>query len=152
MYRLKSKPSSGVVGYNDSLMMEDRQFSETLNICCTTGSHPAESPSPAKRSECGPPLAQPSVLQDVKKARYGPSRRREARVSADEVTERLRLRRSYCQPLQRSEIRSPQGTATAHTPPPCCLCMLTSFNCLCGLVVRLPGYRYRGPGSIPRAT
>jgi hypothetical protein len=25
-------------------------------------------------------------------------------------------------------------------------------DCLCVLVVRVPGYRYRGPGSIPGAT
>jgi hypothetical protein len=25
-------------------------------------------------------------------------------------------------------------------------------DCLCGLVVKVPGYRYRGPGSIPGAT
>jgi hypothetical protein len=25
-------------------------------------------------------------------------------------------------------------------------------NCLCGLMVRVPGYRSRGPGSIPSAT
>jgi hypothetical protein len=27
-----------------------------------------------------------------------------------------------------------------------------SFDCLCGLVVRVPRYRSRGPGSIPVAT
>jgi hypothetical protein len=26
------------------------------------------------------------------------------------------------------------------------------FPCFCGLVVKVPGYRYRGPDSIPGAT
>jgi hypothetical protein len=30
--------------------------------------------------------------------------------------------------------------------------LILSLDCLCGLVVRAPGYRYRGPGSIPCAT
>jgi hypothetical protein len=29
---------------------------------------------------------------------------------------------------------------------------LTVIDCLCGLVIRFPGYRSRGPGSIPCAT
>jgi hypothetical protein len=28
----------------------------------------------------------------------------------------------------------------------------TVYDHLCGLVVRVPGYRFRGPGSIPGAT
>jgi hypothetical protein len=34
----------------------------------------------------------------------------------------------------------------------CHLCNSHRFNSLCGLVVRVPGYRSRGPGSIPRTT
>jgi hypothetical protein len=30
--------------------------------------------------------------------------------------------------------------------------MCINADCLCGLVVRVPGYRSRGPGSIPGAT
>jgi hypothetical protein len=30
--------------------------------------------------------------------------------------------------------------------------VLVPNDCLCGLVVGVPGYRYRGPGSIPGAT
>jgi hypothetical protein len=30
--------------------------------------------------------------------------------------------------------------------------LATISNCLCGLVIRVPGYRSRGPGSIPGAT
>jgi hypothetical protein len=29
---------------------------------------------------------------------------------------------------------------------------MKSFDRLCGLVVKVPGYRYRSPGSIPDAT
>jgi hypothetical protein len=28
---------------------------------------------------------------------------------------------------------------------------LNQWDCLCSLVVRVPGYRFRGPGSIPGA-
>jgi hypothetical protein len=30
-----------------------------------------------------------------------------------------------------------------------CIVMLRKYDCLCGIVVRVPGYRSRGPGSIP---
>jgi hypothetical protein len=32
------------------------------------------------------------------------------------------------------------------------LCLIRHTDSLCGLVMRVPGYRSRGPGSIPGAT
>jgi hypothetical protein len=33
-----------------------------------------------------------------------------------------------------------------------CMCIHTYTDCLCGLIVRVPGYSSRGPGSIPGST
>jgi hypothetical protein len=42
------------------------------------------------------------------------------------------------------------NTKEDSTAFPECVCI--AYDCLCGLVVKVPGYRLRGPGSSPGAT